>query len=80
MDEAQLTACVFQKMLDTVFLTEHNMARQLGLSYKVLRRDGAAYDPEDRRCHGATAAILCAQSDPIGSLPLGISLTKKRPL
>ena len=38
MDEAQLTACVFQKMLDTVFLTEHNMARQLGLSYKVLRR------------------------------------------
>ena len=39
MDEAQLTACVFQKMLDTVFLTEHNMARQLGLSYKVLRRD-----------------------------------------
>lgn len=38
MDEAQLTACVFQKMLDTVFLTEHNMAWQLGLSYKVLRR------------------------------------------
>ena len=38
MDEAQLTACVFQKMLDTVFLTEHNMARQLGLYYKVLRR------------------------------------------
>lgn len=38
MDEAQLTACVFQKMLDAVFLTERNMAEQLGLSYKVLRR------------------------------------------
>ena len=42
MDEAQLTACVFQKMLDTVFLTEHNMARQLGLSYKALRQIQAA--------------------------------------
>lgn len=42
MDEAQLTACVFQKMLDTVFLTEHNMARQLGLSHKALRQIRAA--------------------------------------
>ena len=79
MDEAQLTACVFQKMLDTVFLTEHNIARPV-LQGAAAGPDGAAYDPEDRRCHGATAAILCAQSDPIGSLPLGISLTKKRPL
>ena len=35
---ARLTAYLFQKLLDAVFLTEHNMARQLGLSYKVLRR------------------------------------------
>ena len=48
MDEAQLTACVFQKMLDTVFLTEHNMARQLGLSYKVLRRVQTAADAMER--------------------------------
>lgn len=38
MEEARLTAYLFQKLLDAVFLTEHNMARQLGLSYKVLRR------------------------------------------
>ena len=37
MEEARLTAYLFQKLLDAVFLTEHNMARQLGLSYKVLR-------------------------------------------
>ena len=42
MDEAQLTACVFQKMLDAVFLTECNMAEQLGLSYKALRQIRAA--------------------------------------
>ena len=38
MDEAQLTAYVFQQMLDVVFLTECNMAEQLGLPYKVLRQ------------------------------------------
>ena len=38
MEEARLTAYLFQRLLDAVFLTEHNMARQLGLSYKVLRR------------------------------------------
>ena len=38
MEEAQLTAYVFQQMLDAVFLTECNMAEQLGLSYKVLRQ------------------------------------------
>lgn len=38
MEEARLTAYLFQKLLDAVFLTEHNMARQLGLSYKALRR------------------------------------------
>ena len=38
MEEARLTAYLLQKLLDAVFLTEHNMARQLGLSYKVLRR------------------------------------------
>ena len=38
MDEAQLTAYVFQQMLDPVFLTECNMAEQLGLPYKVLRQ------------------------------------------
>lgn len=38
MEEARLTAYLFQKLLDAVFLTEHNMARQIGLSYKVLRR------------------------------------------
>ena len=67
MDEAQLTACVFQKMLDTVFLTEHNMARQLGLSYKVLRRVQTA-----QRMTQKTADAM--------ERPLGISLTKKRPL
>lgn len=38
MEEARLTAYLFQRLLDAVFLTEHNMARQLGLSYKALRR------------------------------------------
>lgn len=37
MEEARLTAYLFQKLPDAVFLTEHNMARQLGLSYKALR-------------------------------------------
>ena len=40
MEEARLTAYLFQKLLDAVFLTEHNMARQLGLSYK--RRCGGS--------------------------------------
>ena len=38
MEEAQLTAYVFQQMLDAVFRTECNMAEQLGLPYKVLRQ------------------------------------------
>ena len=38
MEEARLTAYLFQRLQDTVFLTERNMAEQLGLSYKVLRR------------------------------------------
>ena len=38
MEEARLTAYLFQKLLDPVFLTKHNMARQLGLSYKALRQ------------------------------------------
>ena len=42
MEEARLTAYLFQKLLDAVFLTEHNMARQLGLSYKALRQIRAA--------------------------------------
>lgn len=42
MEEARLTAYLFQKLLDAVFLTEHNMARQLGLSYKALRQLRAA--------------------------------------
>lgn len=42
MEEARLTAYLFQKLLDAVFLTEHNMARQLGLSYKALRQIQAA--------------------------------------
>ena len=42
MEEARLTAYLFQKLQDTVFLTERNMARQLGLSYKALRQIQAA--------------------------------------
>ena len=42
MEEARLTAYLFQKLLDAVFLTERNMARQLGLSYKALRQIQAA--------------------------------------
>lgn len=38
MEEARLTAYLFQRLQDAVFLTERNMAEQLGLSYKVLRR------------------------------------------
>ena len=76
MEEARLTAYLFQKLLDAVFLTEHNMARQLGLSYKVLRR---VQNAENRRCHGAAAAILCTQSDPIGPLPLRIPVRRKSP-
>ena len=79
MEEARLTAYLFQKLLDAVFLTEHNMARQLGLSYKVLRPESTAYDAENRRCHGAAAAILCTQSDPIGPLPLRIPVRRKSP-
>lgn len=42
MEEARLTAYLFQKLQDAVFLTERNMARQLGLSYKALRQIQAA--------------------------------------
>lgn len=42
MEEARLTAYLFQRLQDAVFLTEHNMARQLGLSYKALRQIRAA--------------------------------------
>ena len=38
MEEARLTAYLFQRLQDAVFLTERNMAEQLGLSYKVLRQ------------------------------------------
>ena len=38
MDEAQLTAYVFQQMLDAVFLTECNMAEQLGLNCSLSSR------------------------------------------
>lgn len=38
MEEARLTAYLFQRLQDAVFLTERNMARQLGLSYKTLRQ------------------------------------------
>lgn len=81
MEEARLTAYLFQKLLDAVFLTEHNMARQLGLSYKVLRRVQKAQrmTQKTRRCHGAAAAILCTQSDPIGPLPLRIPVRRKSP-
>ena len=64
MEEARLTAYLFQKLLDAVFLTEHNMARQLGLSYKALRRVQTAQR---------------AQSDSIGPLPLGIPVRRKSP-
>ena len=37
MEEARLTAYLFQRLQAAVFLTERNMAEQLGLSYKVLR-------------------------------------------
>lgn len=42
MEEARLTAYLFQRLQDAVFLTERNMARQLGLSYKALRQIQAA--------------------------------------
>ena len=42
MEEARLTAHLFQRLQDAVFLTERNMARQLGLSYKALRQIQAA--------------------------------------
>ena len=42
MEEARLTAYLFQWLQDAVFLTERNMARQLGLSYKALRQIQAA--------------------------------------
>ena len=42
MEEARLTAYLFQQLQDAVFLTERNMARQLGLSYKALRQIQAA--------------------------------------
>ena len=38
MEEARLTAYLFQRLQDAVFLTERNMAEQLGLPYKVLRQ------------------------------------------
>lgn len=38
MEEARLTAYLFQRLLDAVFRTERNMAEQLGLPYKVLRQ------------------------------------------
>ena len=38
MEEARLTEYLFQRLLDAVFLTKHNMARQLGLSYIALRQ------------------------------------------
>lgn len=38
MEEARLTAYLFQRLQAAVFLTERNMAEQLGLSYKVLRQ------------------------------------------
>ena len=38
MEEARLTAYVFQQMLDTVFFSKQNMAQQLGLSHKALRQ------------------------------------------
>lgn len=42
MEEARLTAYLFQRLLDAVFLTERNMAEQLGLSHKALRQVWAA--------------------------------------
>ena len=38
MEEARLTAYLFQRLQGAVFLTERNMEEQLGLPYKVLRR------------------------------------------
>lgn len=75
MDEAQLTACVFQKMLDTVFLTEHNMARQLGLSYKALRQIRAA-ERTNRKTADAMERLLtyCARNQ----IPLDRYLSEYR--
>ena len=38
MEEARLTAYLFQRLLDAVFLTEQDMAQQLGVSDKTLRQ------------------------------------------
>ena len=38
MEEARLTASLFQRLLDAVFLTEQDMAQQLGVSDKTLQR------------------------------------------
>ena len=62
MEEARLTAYLFQRLQDAVFLTEHNMARQLGLSYKALQQIRAAErtnrktaDTMERRCNTVCA-------------------------
>lgn len=38
MEEARLTAYLFQRLLDAVFLTEQDMAQKLGVSDKTLRQ------------------------------------------
>ena len=38
MEEARLTASLFQRLLDAVFLTEQDMAQQLGVSDQTLRQ------------------------------------------
>ena len=61
MEEARLTAYLFQKLLDAVFLTEHNMARQLGLSYKALRRVQTAQRMTQKTADARSRKDLCAK-------------------
>ena len=62
MEEARLTAYLFQKLQDAVFLTERNMARQLGLSYKALRQIQAAQSFFRRREQQQAIPLLRGKS------------------
>ena len=61
MEEARLTAYLFQRLLDAVFLTERNMAEQLGLSYKVLRRVQKAQRMTQKTADARSRQDLCAK-------------------
>lgn len=82
MEEARLTAYLFQKLLDAVFLTEHNMARQLGLSYKVLRRVQKAQRMTQKTADAMERLLqYCVRNQiPLDRLPLRIPVRRKIPL